>query len=166
VGNRLFLSSQLALTGESKNFVTQFCKQFKDALEPIVDTYYEMECYSALSTPSSIYVSKPLKRPVVLNGEDHSEKDIHCRDLQLTADSHRPIAHSSKALLREGPCGRCLNIVPSVWRGCFYLEKRPMINITSSFQEWSVSKNELKLYILDMVPQTHKMPWGGQDVTR
>jgi len=119
-----------------------------------VDTYYEMECYSALSTPSSIYVFKILKRPVVVNGEDQSEKDIHCRALQLTVDSHRPIAHSSKVPLREGPCGRCLNIVPSVWRGCFYLEKRPMINIISSFQEWSVSKNERKLYILDMVTDT------------
>ena len=134
-----FFSLQLVLAGESKKISTQLCKQLKDALEPIVDTY-EMECYSALSTPTCICFSKPLRRPVVLNGESQSEKNIHCRAPQLTAFSHRPIAHSFKAPLREGPCGRCLNIVPAVGRGCFHLEKMPTINITSSFQEWSVSK--------------------------
>jgi len=141
VCTRLFLAHQLVLAGESKNFATQFCKRIpvslgyplsvfnknstlKDALEPIVDTY-EMECYSALSTQTCFCFSKPLKRPVVLNWEGQSEKDIHCRAPQLTADSHRPIGHNSKAPVRECPSGRCLNIVPAVWRGCFHLEKRP-----------------------------------------
>jgi len=55
---------------------------------------------------------------------------------------------------------------PCCLEGLFSFGKEAYNNITSSFQEWSVSKKERKLYILDMVPQTHKMPSGGQDGAR